>query len=102
MFAYRKKTREEALREQIKELAKEHYRWGYRLLFNYLRRLSENVNHKKFLRIYRQEHLQIGKRTRRKERRFDRVKSGQPKQINERWSMDFMYDVLENKRAIGY
>lgn len=98
-FAYRKKTREEALREQIKELAKEHYRWGYRLLFNYLRRLGETLNHKKFLRIYRQEHLQIGKRTRRKERRFDRVKSGQPKEINERWSMDFMYDVLENKRS---
>ncbi|MDY5584117.1 MAG: DDE-type integrase/transposase/recombinase [Candidatus Merdousia sp.] len=99
MFAYRKKSRSEALSEQIKELAKEHYRWGYRLLFNYLRRLGENVNHKKFLRIYRQEHLQIGKRTRRKERRFDRVKSGQPKQINERWSMDFMYDVLENKSS---
>ena len=97
-FAYRKKTREEALREQIKELAGEHYRWGYRLLFNYIRRLGETLNHKKFLRIYRQEYLQIGKRSRRKERRFDRVKSGQPKQINERWSM-FMYDVLENKRS---
>ena len=62
-FAYRKKSRSEALREQIKELAKEHYRWGYRLLFNYLRRLGETLNHKKFLRIYRQEHLQIGKRS---------------------------------------
>ena len=55
MFAYRKKSRSEALSEQIKELAKEHYRWVYRLLFNYLRRLGENVNHKKFLRIYRQD-----------------------------------------------
>ncbi len=45
MFAYRKKTREEALREQIKELAKEHYRWGYRFLFNYLRRLGEKNSH---------------------------------------------------------
>lgn len=98
-FAYRKKSRSEALRECIKELDEEHYRWGYRLLFNYLRRLGEKVNHKKFLRIYRQEHLQKGKRSRRKERRFDRVKSGQPKQINERWSMEFMYDVLENKRS---
>ena len=72
MFAYCKKTREEALREQIKELAKEHYRWGYRLLLNYLRRLGENVNHKKFLRIYREEHqhLQIGKRSHRKEHRL--------------------------------
>ena len=99
MFAYRKKTREETLREQIKQLAKEHYRWGYRLLFNYIRRLGENANHKKFLRIYREEHLQIGKRSRRKERRFDRIKSEEPKGINERWSMDFMYDVLENKRS---
>ena len=98
-FAYRKKGRDEALRERIKQLAKEHYRWGYRLLFNYIRRLGETLNHKKFLRIYRQEHLQIGKRSRRKERRFDRVRSEQPKAINERWSMDFMYDVLENKRS---
>ena len=25
---------------------------GYRLLFNYIRRLGETLNHKKFLRIY--------------------------------------------------
>ena len=55
-----------------------HDSWGYRLLFNYIRRLGETLNHKKFLRIYREKHLQIGKRSRRKERRFDRVKSGNP------------------------
>lgn len=87
------------MRERIKRLAKVHYRWGYRLLLNYLRKRGEKINHKKFLKIYREEHLQIGKRRRRKERRFDRVKSEQPKEVNERWSMDFMYDVLSNKRS---
>ena len=58
--------------------ARSHDSWGYRLLFNYIRRLGETLNHKKFLRIYREKHLQIGKRSRRKERRFDRVKSGNP------------------------
>ena len=32
--------------------ARSHDSGGYRLLFNYIRRLGETLNHKKFLRIY--------------------------------------------------
>ena len=83
----------------IKSQAMKHCRWGYRLLLGLLRCRGLQINHKKFLKIYRQENLQIGKRTRAKKLRVERIKSEMPEKINQRWSMDFMYDILENKRS---
>lgn len=99
-FKYKAKEDSSELVEQIKDIAKENQKWGYRLLLSILRRKGLTINHKKFLRIYREKHLQIRIRPhKQKEHRQDRVKSDDNLTgINERWSMDFIHDVLANKR----
>ena len=69
------------------------------MLLGVFRGRGEKINHKRFLRIYREENLQIGKRIRVRRQLIERIRSETPEQTNERWSMDFMYDVLETKRS---
>jgi putative transposase len=49
-------------------------------------------------RLYREEGLQVRKRKRKRIARADRRPIETPIQVNERWSMDFMSDVLSNGR----
>jgi putative transposase len=89
---------EKALRQRLRELAGERRRFGYRRLAVLLRREGWAVNWKRVYRVYRQEHLQVGKRPRKRgvsRRRLPLVLPGGP---NERWSMDFMTDSLATGR----
>ena len=81
------------LRERIIELAAERHRFDYRRLHIPLRRESCEVNHKTVHRIYHEEGLQARKRKRKRiGPAYQPIElSGR---VNERWSMDFMYDVL--------
>ncbi len=99
-FSYNAKEDSLNLIEQIKDVATNNQKWGYRFLLATLRKQGLKINHKKFLRIYRENHLQIRIRPPKpKENRQDRVKSDDNlTDINERWSMDFIHDVLANKR----
>lgn len=87
-----------ALVIKLKELAASRPRYGYRRLYELLRREGWKVNHKKVHRLYVNLGLQV--RIKRKIRRASlaRVPIGRPENINERWSMDFMMDVLDNGR----
>jgi len=88
------------LRERIIELAGERRRFGYRRLHILLRREGLGVNHKAVHRIYREEGLQVRKRKRKRIGPAGRQPIELPERVNERWSMDFMSDVLSNGRRI--
>lgn len=88
------------LRERIVELAGERRRFGYRRLYILLRREGWLINHKAVHRIYREEGLQVRKRKRKRIGPADRQPIELPERINERWSMDFVSDVLSNGRRI--
>jgi putative transposase len=88
-----------ALRERLRALAEERRRFGYRRLHVLLRREGYRVNLKRVYRRYREEGLTVRRRRRRR-----RVARGAPlavpTQINERWSLDFLLDTLEDGRRV--
>ncbi len=88
-----------ALRERLKELAGLRPRWGYQRLHVLLRREGTVVNHKKVLRLYREEGLAVTRRRRRIKRVATvRVPLPVPRGRTERWSMDFVSDALASGR----
>lgn len=94
---YRYQSRREddaAVRERLKQLARQHPRWGYRFLCVLLRREGHKINHKRVLRLYREEGLKLRPKKRRKIVSVQRVTPPDTTDINQRWSMDFVSDTL--------
>jgi putative transposase len=89
------------LRARLLVHAKKRRRWGYRRLHILLRRDGFVVNHKRVLRLYRQEGLLVRKKKRKRLAAGTRVPRLAPAtRPNERWSMDFCADSLCNGRAL--
>ena len=88
------------LLEQLRKLAAERRRFGYRRLGVMLRRDGVIANHKRVFRVYRSANLQVRKRTKRRVA-FGR---GEPPigttSVNERWSLDFVHDTFQSSRRI--
>jgi putative transposase len=88
---YRSRRDDSQIQERLRELAREHPRFGYRRLHLYLHR-EMTVNHKKVQRVYRELGLSV-KRTRRKHLR----RNLQPRRVltapNQEWALDFASDV---------
>jgi putative transposase len=89
-----------ALRRRLEELAAERRRFGFRRLAVLLRREGVVVNIKRVLRVYREAHLQVRKRVKRRVA----LGRGEPAPVvlrmNERWSLDFVQDTLQTGRRI--
>lgn len=84
--------------ERLKAIAAERRRFGYRRLTIMLRREGFVVNHKRVHRIYRNHGLQLRPR-RKRGVRYIRGNAVSPVSFaNERWSLDFVHDVLSNGR----
>jgi len=100
-YHYRPQDRLDApLAAALRVQARHRRRWGYRRLLLLLRREGWTDNHKRIYRVYRQEHLQIPQRRKRR-RSKDRGRQPMPATaLNQRWSMDFMSDQLANGRRI--
>ncbi|MQG58009.1 MAG: transposase family protein [SAR202 cluster bacterium] len=100
-YHYRPQDRPDApLAAALRTQAKRRRRWGYRRLLLLLRREGWTDNHKRIYRVYRQEHLQIPHR---RKRRRSKERGRQPMPataLNQRWSMDFMSDQLADGRRI--
>jgi len=95
-----RRTDDAQLLGRLRELALERRRFGYRRLGVMLRREGIVVNHKRVFRVYQEAALQVRKRTKRRVA-FGR---GEPapsvSSVNERWSLDFVHDTLQNNRRI--
>lgn len=95
IFGYRSRRVDDIIvRQRLKQLAQEHPRWGYRFLGVLLRREGYHVNHKRVLRLYREEGLKLRPKRRKKVFSMQRVKPPITTGINEKWSMDFVSDTL--------
>jgi putative transposase len=77
-----------ALRVRLRDLASERRRFGYRRLGYLLAREGITPNHKKLLRIYREEGLKVRRRSGRKRALGTRAPMTVPLRPNQRWSLD--------------
>jgi len=94
-YYYRPKPKDdEAIRQRLQDLAFSRPRYGYRRLYILLRREDWQLNHKRVLRIYREEGLSVRSKKRRKRIGRLRVMPPPATGINEHWSMDFVADQL--------
>ncbi|MBH2548055.1 IS3 family transposase [Serratia marcescens] len=85
---------------RITELALERRRFGYRRIWQLLRREGLHVNHKRVYRIYHLNGLSVKRRRRRKGLATERFPLLRPDAPNLTWSMDFVMDALTNGRRI--
>ena len=95
---YRSRRDDSRVQERLRELAREHPRFGYRRLHLYLHK-EMAVNHKKVQRVYRELGLSV-KRTRRKRL----CRALQPRPVltapNQEWALDFASDVTSAGQRI--
>jgi hypothetical protein len=89
---------DDALRERLKALAQERWRFGYRRLNVPLRREGHAVNKKRVQWLYREERLTVRRRGGRKRAMRTRRPITTPLAPNQRWSLDFVYDQLTDGR----
>jgi putative transposase len=100
-FYYESQGRgDEALREALKETAVKRRRWGYRMLSLALWRRGFTDNHKRIYRVYREEGLQVKRRSKRKTAKWRGEKPAAATGFNQRWSIDFMSDQLADGRKL--
>ena len=91
---------DEPIAARLKALASERPRWGWRRLLIMVRRDKIVVGETRFRRIYRALELQVRPRRKRKVN-YVRGNFIEPvTQPNQRWSIDFMHDRIENGRSI--
>lgn len=86
------------IRRRLRALAGERRRFGYRRLHILLAREGVRMNHKRLFRLYHQEKLGVRKRGGRKRALGTRSPMTLPDAPNQRWSLDFMSDALNNGR----
>lgn len=82
------------IRGRLRDLAGERRRFGYRRLRILLAREGMTMNHKKLYRLYREEGLSVRRRRGRKRATGTRAPAALPQGPNQRWSLDFVADVL--------
>jgi putative transposase len=82
------------LRQRLRELAAVRRRFGYRRLGYLLAREGLKPNHKKLLRLYREEGLKLRRRGGRKRALGTRAPMALLQGPNQRWSLDFVSDAF--------
>ena len=96
---YRPRRRpDEPLETALRDVAREHPRWGYRMLTDVLRGRGLVVNHKKIFRLYRSAGLLLPRRRPRKGRSAARRPLPVAAASNSVWALDFVSDALSNGR----
>jgi len=92
-YAHRRSDDDET-RVRLRAIAHERRRFGYRRFGIMLSREGIVMNHKKLLRLYREEGLRVRRRGGRKRAMGTRAPMALPQGVNQRWSLDFVSDAL--------
>jgi len=82
----------------MKSIAAERRRFGYRRIHVMLQRQGIVMNQKKLRRLYREEKLQVRRRSGRKRALGTRRPMVLPNAANRRWSLDFVSDAFTDGR----
>ncbi len=99
MVRYRSRRPDDtAIRTRLRELANERRRFGFRRLGVLLHREGIVMNHKKLLRLYREEGLAVRRRKGRKRALGTRAPMELPGGPGQRWFLDFVSDALTDGR----
>jgi putative transposase len=95
------RSEDERLAGRLREIAKEHPRWGWKRAHTILLREGWTINRKRTRRIWRQEGLRrpvrARKRRRASNRQAARLRATRP---NEVWAVDFQFDETADRRRI--
>jgi putative transposase len=86
------------IRAEMREIAAQRRRFGYRRVGVMLERKGMIMNHKKLYRLYREEGLSVRRRRSRKRARGSRTPMPAGLRPNDRWSMDFVSDTFGASR----
>lgn len=95
-----RRPRDDGIRTRMLEIAGKKRRYGYQRIHVLLRREGIEINHKRTLRLYREEGLQVRRRKRKRITAMERNPLPQPKAPNLSWSMDFVMDSLADGRRV--
>ena len=95
--------RDRALRKQLRQLSRDHPRWGYRRAHARLRELGWSVNRKRVQRLWREEGLRVPRRRRKRQRLGEstvpavRLRAQRPGHV---WALDFQFDQTADGRVL--
>jgi len=97
-YRYRSvKDQQAQLRMRIREIAEVRIRYGYRRIHVLLLREGWHINHKRVYRLYREEGLNLRRKTKKRLKSVSRIPSMEPPNtLNECWAMDFVSDQFYN------
>ena len=96
----RKKADDQAIREQLQDIAARKPRWGFKKMRDYLRNQGYGWNHKRIYRVYCELELNLRVKPKKRIPTREPKPLTQPTAANQSWSMDFMSDSLADGRAI--
>jgi putative transposase len=98
---------EEGLRARLRQIAREHPRWGYRRAAVQLRREGHRENHKRVQRLWREEGLRVPQKTRKRRRgQSTDIEGGgegarrRAQRPGEVWALDFQFDATNDGRQL--
>ena len=101
----RRRERDAALCAELRRIATEHPRAGYRMATALLRRAGMEINAKRVQRLWRQEGLKVVRRQRKRQRLGSSEGGTQRKRaerVNHVWSYDFIFDQTEDGRRLKW
>jgi putative transposase len=99
----RRSDRDDGLRGRLRELSREHPRWGYRRAWAFLRCEGWAVNRRKIQRLWREEGLRVPARRRKRyrlgtsTRSAAKLRAERPDQV---WALDFQFDTTSDGRIL--
>ena len=95
-----KRTLDEPIAQELRQLAEKQPRWGCDKMTDYLRNQAGQVwNHKRIRRVYRALSLHLKRKPKKRLPARTAQTLAVPEQQNQTWSLDFMSDALCNGRT---
>ena len=95
-----KKVEETELKDEIKAIALDRPRFGYRRIHVIMKKKGLKMNHKKLYRLYKEMGLKVRKRGSRRRAIGPRLTKIKATEVNQVWGLDFMSDRLADGRKI--
>ncbi len=94
-----KRSTDEPIAQELRQLAERQPRWGCDKMTDYLRNQGHPWNHKRIRRVYRAMALHLKRKSKKRLPARTAQPLVVPEQRNQTWSLDFMSDALSNGRA---